>query len=104
MCLSHWIVNTISESYSRQNLPGNLVAHTTRSVATSWAALKGVPLSEICAAAAWSAPCKFSRFYRVNVVSLAPLSSTVLLSAAGQGCEGVHSSVLGEADGTSHPR
>lgn len=43
-CLSHWIANTISEAYSRQNLPvlGTLVAHSIRSVASSWATLKGV--------------------------------------------------------------
>ncbi len=41
--LSHWIVDTISQAYSSQNLPvpGDLVAHSTRSMATSWAELKG---------------------------------------------------------------
>ena len=60
----HWIVDTIPEAYSRQNppVPGNLVALSTRSVATSWAAVQGVPLSEICAAATWSAPCIFLDF------------------------------------------
>ncbi len=66
--LSHWIVDTISQAYSSQNLPvpGDLVAHSTRSMATSWAALKGVALSDICAAASWSTPCTFTRFYRIK--------------------------------------
>ncbi|XP_071400930.1 LOW QUALITY PROTEIN: uncharacterized protein [Centroberyx affinis] len=35
--LSHWLVETVSQAYSSQNLPvpGGLVAHSTRSVATS---------------------------------------------------------------------
>ena len=102
-CLSCWVANTISEAYSMQGLPapGNVVAHSTRSVATSWAALLGVPFSDIYAAASWSAPCTFARFYRVNVASPSPLGSTVL-SAAGRG--GVESSVPCDADGTSHSR
>ncbi|KAK0151149.1 hypothetical protein N1851_007723 [Merluccius polli] len=44
-CLSRWVATAISEAYSMQSLPvpGNVVAHSTRSVATSWAALRGVP-------------------------------------------------------------
>ena len=62
---SHWLVETISQAYTMQGLPmpGGLVAHSTRSVATSWAALKGVALGDICAAASWSTPCTFTRFY-----------------------------------------
>jgi len=39
--LSHWVVDTISQAYVNRNLPipGDLVAHSTRSMATSWAAL-----------------------------------------------------------------
>lgn len=42
-------LNTIAGAYSRQNLPGqgNLVAHFTKGMATSTAALKGVPLSQM---------------------------------------------------------
>ncbi len=105
-CLSHWIMNTISEAYSGKNLPvlSNLAAHLTRCVATSRAALRGVPLSEICAAAIWSTRCTFSRFYGVSVASPVPLGSAVFLSAARRGCEGVESSVPGNTDGTSHPK
>lgn len=50
VCIAHTptgFVNIISEAYSGQGplIPTNLVAHSTRRVATSWAALKGVPLS-----------------------------------------------------------
>lgn len=78
--LSHWIVDTISQAYSNQNLPipGDLVAHSTRSMATSSAALKGVGLSDICAAASWSTPCTFTRFYRINVTNPNSLGSAVL--------------------------
>ena len=68
-------------------VPGSLVAHSTRSLATSWAALKWVALTDICAAASWSSPCTFTRYYRVNVVDPVTLGSTILLSAAKQGCE-----------------
>ena len=78
--LSHWVVDAIAQAYDSQSLPvpGNLVAHSTRSMATSWAALRGVSVAEICAAASWSAPCTFARFYRVNVAAPAPLSEAVL--------------------------
>jgi len=41
--LSHCIVDTITQAYSSQSLPvpGNLAAHSSMSLATSWAALKG---------------------------------------------------------------
>ena len=81
--LSHWVVDTIAQAYDSQSLPvpGNLVAHSTRSMATSWAALGGVSVAEIFAAASWSAPCTFARFYRVNVAAPAPLSEAVLFVA-----------------------
>ena len=63
--LSHWLVETISQAYTMQGLPmpGGLVAYSTCSVTTSWAALKGVALGDICAAASWSTLCTFTRFY-----------------------------------------
>ncbi len=98
--LSHWAVDIISKVYREQNLPVpvNLVAHSTRSMATSWAALRGVPLAEIC-----GGPCTFCRFYRVSVAAPAPLGSAVL-SAAGSGKDGVEFFVPHYSDGTSHPR
>ena len=56
-------------------------------MATSWAALKGVALADICAAASWSTPCTFARFYRINVTSTA-VGATVLMTAAKQTSEG----------------
>ncbi|KAK0143608.1 hypothetical protein N1851_018268 [Merluccius polli] len=68
--LSHWVVDTISQAYDSQGLPapGNLVAHSTRSMATSWAALRGVSVAH---------------FYRVNVAAATPLSTAVLSAARG---------------------
>lgn len=59
-------------------------------MATAWAALRGAPLAEICAAASRSAPREFSQFYRVNVAAMAPLGPAAL-SAAGSGKDVVQS-------------
>lgn len=101
--LSHWLVDTISQAYAARAfpVPGGLVAHSTRSMATSWAALKGVALSDICAAASWGAPCTFTRFYRLNVTS-STVGGTVLMAAAGQTGVG-RSFVPRDTSGTSHP-
>ena len=82
--LSHWLVAVIASAYSEQGfpVPGGLVGHSTRGVATSWAALRGVPLADICSAASWSSPCTFARFYRLNVASATSLSGSVLLTGA----------------------
>ena len=73
--LSHWIVETISQAYEADNqpVPAGIRCHSTRSVATSWAALKGVPLGDICAAASWASASTFARFYRVNVATPHPM-------------------------------
>ena len=82
--LPHWLVAVIAAAYSEQGfpVPGGLVGHSTRGVATSWAALRGVPLADICSAASWSSPCTFARFYRLNVASATSLSGSVLLTGA----------------------
>ena len=73
--LSHWIVDTISHAYGADNrpLPSGIRCHSTRSVSTSWAAMRGVPLEDICASASWASPSTFARFYRVNVATPHPL-------------------------------
>ena len=73
--LSHWIVDTISHAYGAGNrpIPSGIRGHSTRSVATSWAAMRGVPLEDICAAASWASASTFTRFYRVNVATPHPL-------------------------------
>ncbi len=100
--LSHWLVETVSQAYSGQGfpVPEGVVAHSTRGVATSWAALKGVALDNICAAASWSTPCTFARFYRVNVMSAA-IGLTVLMSAAKQVSK-MNSSIPRDSVGIPH--
>lgn len=80
--LSHWVTETISVAYQRQGqtAPAPLKGHSTRAVATSWAALGGAPLSDICSAATWSSPSTFTRFYRLNVAS-PPLTDMAVLRA-----------------------
>ncbi|XP_058879441.1 uncharacterized protein LOC131737040, partial [Acipenser ruthenus] len=65
--LSHWIVDAIKLAYESAGLPppGQLKAHSTRGMATSWALFRGVPVSDICAAASWATPHTFMRFYRL---------------------------------------
>ena len=48
--LSHWVVNAITHAYgaSGRPPPSGVRCHSTRSVATSWAALRGVPLEALC--------------------------------------------------------
>ncbi len=82
--LSHWVVDTISHAYRLKGLQIPPVkCHSTRSVSTLWAALKGVPLDDICAAAAWASSCTFARFYRVNVAIVHPVSCLLLRSETG---------------------
>ncbi|KAK0133494.1 hypothetical protein N1851_031019 [Merluccius polli] len=78
--LTRWIVGAIELSYSSGGVavPPHVRSHSTRGVAASWAALRGVPLSDICAAASWSSPCMFARFYSFNVVPHHPVASAVL--------------------------
>ena len=81
--LSHWIVDVILQAYKRKGLPVPPVrCHSTRSVSTSWAALKGVPLTDICAAATWASSCTFARFYRVNVAAPHPVATAVLSASS----------------------
>ncbi|XP_056112700.1 uncharacterized protein LOC130089419 [Rhinichthys klamathensis goyatoka] len=67
--LSHWVVEAIGLCYRSMNIepPVGLRAHSTRGMATSWALFKGISIQEICAAASWSSPHTFIRFYRLDV-------------------------------------
>ena len=82
--LSHWVVDTIKKAYqvAGKPVPSDIICHSTRGVATSWAAMRGVSLADICAAASWTAPCTFSRFYRLDVASGSTLASAILPLAA----------------------
>lgn len=73
--LSHWIVEVIRHAYrsDSRSPPSGVRAHSTRSVSTSWAAMRGVSLETICAAASWASPSTFTRFYNVNVATPHPL-------------------------------
>jgi len=79
--LSHWIVDAIALSYQQQGLPCPLgvTAHSTRSVASSWALAHGASLTDICRAAGWATPNTFARFYNLRIE---PVSSHVLVSAS----------------------
>lgn len=50
----------------------------TRSISTLWAALSGVPLDDICAAANCASPCTFAHSYRVIVTVCNPVANAVL--------------------------
>ncbi|KAK7878584.1 hypothetical protein WMY93_030420 [Mugilogobius chulae] len=81
--LSHWVVDAIVQAYGSKCLqPPKVTCHSTRGVSTSWAALKGVPLNDICAAATWASSCTFARFYRVNVATPHPVAPVVLSASA----------------------
>ncbi len=72
--MPHWIVDAITLAYQAQGVPCpfRLRAHSTRSVASSWALARGTSVTDICRAAGWATPNTFARFYslRVEPVSL----------------------------------
>ncbi|KAI2651906.1 ORF V: Enzymatic polyprotein [Labeo rohita] len=75
--LAHWVVDAISLSYQNQEEPCPLGvrAHSTRSVASSYALAHGASLADICRAAGWATPNTFARFYNLRVEAV---SSRVL--------------------------
>ncbi|XP_052438415.1 uncharacterized protein LOC127977534 [Carassius gibelio] len=77
--MAHWIVDAITLAYQAQDVPCpfRLRAHSTRSVASSWALARGASLTDICRAAGWATPNTFARFYSLRVE---PVSSCVLTS------------------------
>ncbi len=77
--MAHWIVDAITLAYQAQCVPClfRLRAHSTRSVASSWALARGASLTDICRAAGWATPNTFTRFYSLRVE---PVSSCVLTS------------------------
>ena len=78
---SRWVCEGVCLAYSRQGLapPLGVKAHSTRSVAASTALLKGVSVEDICAAASWSSPGPFVRFYMLDM-SRGSLGNSVLES------------------------
>ncbi|KAI2647506.1 ORF V: Enzymatic polyprotein [Labeo rohita] len=75
--LAHWVVDAISLSYKNQGEPCPLGvrAHSTRSVASSYALAHGASLANICRAAGWVTPNTFAWFYNLRVEAV---SSRVL--------------------------
>ncbi len=75
--LAHWIVDAIALAYQSQGepCPMGLRAHSTRSVASSYALAHGASLADICRAAGWATPNTFARFYSLRVE---PVSSRVV--------------------------
>ncbi len=75
--LAHWIVDAIALAYQSQGepCPMGVRAHSTRSVASSYALAHGASLADIGRAAGWATPNIFARFYSLRVE---PVSSRVL--------------------------
>ncbi|KAL0152682.1 hypothetical protein M9458_052405 [Cirrhinus mrigala] len=67
--LAYWVVDAISLSYQNQGEPCPLGvrAHSTQSVASSYALAHGTSLADICRAAGWATPNTFARFYNLRV-------------------------------------
>ncbi len=68
-CMSHWLVEAISLAYEARGIasPLRIQAHSTRVVASSQAFLNGASMDDICAAAGWSSPSTFVKFYSLDV-------------------------------------
>ncbi len=81
--LAHWIVDAVALAYQSQGEPCPLGvrAHSTRSVASSYALAHGASLADICRVAGWATPNTFARFYSLCVK---PVSSCVLGNSNGQ--------------------
>lgn len=70
----------IKQAYEMAGRPAplDIICHSTRGVTTSWAAMKGVALSEICAAASWKVTCTFPRLYHLNVAFGSSLATAIV--------------------------
>ncbi len=88
-CFSHWIVGVISHAYSMINLPltFGMKCHSTRSVSTSWAAQRGVPLGSHMCSCLMDIAKHNCQFYRVNAATPHPLG-VVLLPESSKSAEG----------------
>ncbi len=77
--LTHWIVDAIALAYQSQGEPCPLWvrAHSTRSVASSYALAHGASLADICRAVGWAILNTFARFYSLRIE---PVSSCVLVN------------------------
>ncbi len=66
------MIDAITLAYSSlgQQCPMGVSAHSTRSIASSWAWSSGVSIAEICATAGCTLPSTFARFYNLEVPAL----------------------------------
>jgi len=85
--ISHWITSVIKEAYAAKKEdfpPGTDVrAHSTRGMATSWAAASGVSIDEIMRAAGWKTSVTFANHYLKNFAAgQGRFAATVLTTAA----------------------
>lgn len=62
--LSNWVFDIIMQAYRLRDPGPPVKCHSTKSGSTLWAALKGIPLNDICAAVS---SCTFAHIYRVDV-------------------------------------
>lgn len=69
--LSHWLCEGIETAYEAagRTMPHGVRAHSTRGVAASTALFRGIGVEDICAAASWSSPSPFIRFYLLDMSS-----------------------------------
>ncbi len=67
--LVHWIVEAVALAYQSQGeaCPLGVRAHSTRSVASSYALAHSASLADICRAAGWATPNTFARFYSLRI-------------------------------------
>ena len=71
MTIARWVRAAIEKAYTAM---GNdtltrVRAHSTRSIATTWAQAHNVSLTDICRSATWSTACTFAQHYRLNLAS-----------------------------------
>ncbi|XP_040192735.1 uncharacterized protein LOC120926675 isoform X1 [Rana temporaria] len=68
--IARWIRQAISLAYVQAcKVAPNIRAHSTRSLATSWAERAGASVEQICKAATWSSQNTFLKHYRVDLLS-----------------------------------
>ena len=66
--LAHWLVDTVTEAYTRANKPvPNLTAHSTRGLATSVAVLSGTDSEVFRRTVSWKGDLTFRHHYFKHV-------------------------------------
>jgi len=75
-CISRWLSQCITLTYEilGKEPPTEVSGHSTRSMGASMADIAGVPMLDICKAAAWKSRYVFAKYYRLE---FADKSSTV---------------------------